>query len=961
MQVPSATYRLQFHLNFRFADAEQIVPYLHEMGITHLYASPWGRARRGSMHGYDVADPLHVNSELGTEQEFASLVERLHKYGMGLLLDIVPNHMAASEENPWWMDVLENGIESSYAHYFDIDWDAPGAKSFELQKNQVVLPILNDQYDRMLFGQGIVVRFDERGLYVHAQGNRVPISPRTYHQILPQSFALLAESGAASAEVLREFESLVETARELAGSPNEALGVEKPRSAVRAELKARLWKLYRDEKAVRDALDETLGRLNGTAGDPASFRCLDALLLEQSYRLAHWRTATGEINYRRFFGLNHLVAVRVEDPQVFETTHAMIFRLVAENKVDGLRVDHIDGLLDPQEYLDRLQNARTVQPGDDSNALGIYGVVEKITSGDEELPKTWRVAGTTGYDFLNTANTLFIDPRGWHKLEDIYRDFTGIHSTFADTWYVRKRQVMEDLFGSDIRVLSSRLGRLAALDPRGRDLPMRELIRGLKEITARLPVYRTYIRNLELPDRDRPYLAAAIRLAHCPAVTNEVSEAVFDFFRRVFLLDPPEEAIPYREAWLDFLLRWQQFSGAVMAKGLEDTAFFVHHGLLSLNEVGCNPFRKGIRFGIAAFHDFNRKRQKEYPFTLNATSTHDTKWSEDVRARIDVLSELPQEWQRRLRRWSRLNRPRKTEVSGGIAPSPNEEVLLYQALLGIWPFTDPNVAEIRERIDAFLLKAVREAKTHSNWFSPNEAYEAALREFVAGILRPGANAFLRDFLQFFERIASRGASNAWSQLVLKMTAPGIPDFYQGNGLWQFRLIDPDNRNVVDFRERSEALQALLASKHGGPCPCDLLEHWRDGRLKLYLAQKVLNFRRAHKELFMHGEYCPVYAEGTHKECVCSFYRQWRGMWAITVVPRLTARLSKPGVFPVGAAWARSMLLLPRRAPSVWTNVITGQSIAASRRSIPLANIFSDLPFALLVCESREGRPDRDVV
>ena len=954
MRIPSATYRLQFHLNFRFADAEQIVPYLHEMGITHLYASPWSRARRGSMHGYDVADPLHVNSELGTEEEFTSLIERLRKYGMGLLLDIVPNHMAASPENPWWMDVLENGIESPYATYFDIDWDAPGAKSPEVQKNQVVLPILTDQYDRVLFSQGIVLRFDESGFYILAQGNRVPVNPRSYHLVLSPCFELLNASAGVSPEILREFEYALKAAQALSRPSDEELGVEKERAAVRADLKARLWDLYRREKAVRDALDETLRIFNGAPGKPESLCRLDALLLRQSYRLMHWRTAAGEINYRRFFGLNDLVAVRVEDPQVFDATHAMIFRLVAENKVDGLRVDHIDGLFDPLQYLDRLQTARKVQPGDDSDSLGIYTIVEKITSGDEELPRGWRVAGTTGYDFLNIVNTLFIDPRGWHELEDVYRRFTGIHSTFADTWYLRKRQVMEALFGSDIRVLSFRLGRLAALDPRGRDLPMRELIPGLKEITARLPVYRSYIRDLELPDRGRPYLSQALRLAHRPAVISEVSEAVFDFFRRVFLLDPPSGPVPYREAWLDFLMRWQQFSGAVMAKGLEDTAFFVHHGLLSLNEVGCNPFRKGIRFGIAAFHEFNRKRQKEYPFSLNATSTHDTKWSEDVRARINVLSEIPEKWQRHLSRWSKLNRGEKIEVAGLLAPSPNEELFLYQALLGIWPFDQPDFAELRDRLDGFLLKAVREAKTHSNWSSPNEAYEAALHEFLGRILRPGgANKFLRDFLGFFEHIAPYGAMNAWSQLLLKMTAPGIPDFYQGNGMWQFRLTDPDNRNLVDYRWRVEALEDLsVRSKHPSrSLAAELLANWRDGRLKLYLAKIVLNFRRAHKDLFLHGDYHPLYAAGAKKDLVCAFARRWNGAWAISVVPRLNTQLVPPGSFPLGdAVWARNSLALPRGAPAAWINLLTAQPIAASPRAIPLAKIFADLPFALLVQE-----------
>lgn len=955
MRVPSATYRVQFHLNFRFSDAEEIIPYLHEMGITHLYASPQGRARKGSMHGYDVADPLHINSELGTPEEFARLVERLHKYGMGLLLDIVPNHMAASPENPWWVNVLENGIESPYSGYFDIDWDAPGAKYPDLQKNQVVLPILTDQYDRALFSQNIVLRFDEHGFFIQAQGNRVPVSPSTYDEILSPSLEILMVSGVAGREGIRALGGLVAAAKSLAVPPGQGVGVEKPRETLRAELKAGLWELYLGHNEVRAALDETLRRLNGVAGDPESFKPLDALVVRQNFRLAHWRTAAGEINYRRFFGLNDLVAVKVEDLRVFEATHALIFRLVAENKVDGLRVDHIDGLLDPLEYLDRLQSARKAQPEDESNTLNIYTIVEKIVSGDEELPKSWRTAGTTGYDFLNAVNTLFIDPDGWRELEEVYREFTGIHSSFADTWYVRKRQVMEDLFGSDIRVLASRLGRLAALDPRGRDLPMRQLIRALKEVTARLPVYRTYIRDFELSHSDRVSLTQAIRLAHRPSVTNEVSEAVFDFLRRVFLLDPPAQPVPYRDAWLDFLTRWQQFSGAVMAKGMEDTAFFVNHRLLSLNEVGCDPFRKAIRFGPRPFHEFNRKRQRQYPFTLNATSTHDTKWSEDVRARINVISEIPGKWRERLDRWSGLNRSKKIETAGRLVPSPNEEVLLYQALLGIWPLGEPDLAELRERIDGFLLKAIREAKTHSNWLSPNEPYESAVHEFVAAILRPSAgNRFLDDFSNFFEQIASHGACNSWAQLLLKMTAPGIPDFYQGSGLWQFRLTDPDNRAPVDYRERIRGIEGLLAldGEDRDSVLDELLRTWRDGRLKLFLARKVLNFRRNRKELFLSGDYLPLHATGKKSECACSFARRWNDAWVITAIPRLTTKLVAPGDFPVSKVWEGNAIHLPRHAPADWTDLFTGQAVQASRGRLPLAKVFPRVPFAVLVHERR---------
>lgn len=953
MHVPTATYRVQFHLNFRFADAEQLVPYLHEMGISHLYASPRGKARKGSLHGYDVADPLRINSELGTEEEFSNLIDRLQKYGMGLLLDIVPNHMAASSENPWWMDVLENGRESTYANFFDIDWDAPGAKSPELERNQVVLPILTDLYDHALAKQNIALRFDERGFHIQAEGNRVPVNPATYAAILTETLEALTASSAVDADTVKRLQNLLSTASRLAYPSNVALGVEKPQVSSRAELKDHLWQLAIDSEVVRSAIDATLRKFNGTQGDLESFRDLDALLRAQAYRLTHWRTSAEEINYRRFFGLNDLVAVRVEDPQVFEATHALVFRLVAENKVNGLRVDHIDGLYDPLEYLERLQGARKKQPDDESDALNIYTVVEKIASGAETLPKEWPTAGTTGYDFLNAANTLFVDPGGWHELEAIYREFTGIRSSFQDTWYVRKKQVMEELFGSDIHVLGSRLGKLAVLDPRGRDLPLRELIRGLKEITARLPVYRTYVRDLALPDRDRPYLAQAIEQARLP-LSNGAAEAVLTFFRRVFLLDPPQGLVDYREEWLDFLMCWQQFSGAVMAKGMEDTAFFVHHGLLSLNEVGCNPFRKEIRFGVAPFHEFNRRAMKEHPFTLNTTSTHDTKWSEDTRARMNVLSEVPQEWKTHLTRWSEINKPRKTDIDGRFAPSPNDEVLLYQALLGIWPLEEPNLSDIKERIEAFLIKAVREAKTHSSWISPNEAYETAVRNFISAILQGSPdNAFLSDLRTLAERLSLHGACNSYSQVLLKITSPGIPDFYQGNGLWQFRLTDPDNRAVVDFRQRSKIVEDLATQKSDSSrcLACELLKSWRDGRLKLYLAKQALNLRRAHRDLFLKGDYIPLKTTGERKNSICAFARRLNTSWAITIVPRLTARLAQSGEFPLReSAWKDTAIRLPSGAPSDWFDVFTEEKFNMEGDTVKVHRTFAQLPFALLTHE-----------
>jgi (1->4)-alpha-D-glucan 1-alpha-D-glucosylmutase len=956
MRVPSATYRIQFSLNFRFADAENLVPYLHQLGISHLYSSPRGKARKGSLHGYDVADPLRVNSELGTEEEFTRLVGRLKQYGMGLLLDIVPNHMVASSENAWWMDVLENGRESPYATYFDIAWESPGAKSPELGRNRVVVPMLTDLYDRILTHQGITVRLDEKGLYVQVEGNRIPINPKTYPVILKRSLEILNASHPADQTKCGELEELVRTLEALPSADMQNATAKTEQNKAKLQIKQQLWQLYLGTGEIRKAIDQTLGMFNGAIGEPLSFDSLDSLLSMQAYRLAYWRNASEEVNYRRFFGLNDLITLRVEDPQVFAATHGPIFRLVSQDRISGLRVDHIDGLRDPLEYLERLQAARKLSEPEDSDRLNVYTIVEKITSGSETVPQEWPTAGTTGYDFLNAVNTLFIDATGSRELEHLYREFTGIRTSFSDTWYVRKKQVMEELFASDIRVLSYFLGRLATLDRLGRDIPMRELVRGLKEITACLPIYRTYCRDLELPERDRVYLVQAFKKARDRTPEGAVSDAAFDFLRSVFLLSPSIDAPSHKKEWLEFLLRWQQFTGAVMGKGLEDTAFFVHHGLISLNEVGCNPFRREIRFGAGAFHQFNQEALKERPFTLNATSTHDSKWSEDVRARINVLSELPEEWRIRLRGWAQLNESKKRKVDGRDVPSPNEEVLLYQSMLGMWSLGEEvNLPELRERLEAFILKAAREAKTHSSWVSPNEAHEAALRGFISAILEPSAESeFLSDFSAFLEKIALYGACNGYSQLLLKMTSPGVPDFFQGSEIWNLRLTDPDNRVAVDFEKRITMLEELTVPKSDSTQIdlADLLKNWQDGRLKLALTKYVLNFRRSHRQLFSHGDYLALETAGKKQESVCAFARRFEDDWAIIAAPRLLTKVVEPGMFPVGGtAWGTTVLVLPSRAPVNWTDLFTGESLSVSdsgrTKSIPLARIFLRLPFAVL--------------
>jgi (1->4)-alpha-D-glucan 1-alpha-D-glucosylmutase len=946
VKIPSATYRIQFNRNFRLADARNLLPYLQQLGISHLYSSPQYQARSGSMHGYDVADPTHVNRELGTEEEFDRIAGELRERGMGLLLDIVPNHMAASPENPWWMDVLEFGPESAYASFFDIDWGAAGAKSPELQSGRVVIPNLTDFYEKVLANQGIVLRFDEKGFYAEAEGGRYPINPRTYRAILGPCLERLggaSEAGQQMRQLLAVFDhSVFDRGEAAAGDYRESV----------ARGKVNLWKAYESDGAIREAIDATLRSLNGTKGDAASFDRLDALLSAQAYRFAYWRNAGEEVNYRRFFGLNELVAVRIEDPAVFAARHARTIEWVEQGKVDGLRVDHIDGLRDPLEYLQRLQRIGTPAGRGDDGALNIYTIVEKITSGSETLPPEWPTAGTTGYDYLNVVNTLFIDAAGSRELESIYREFTGIRSSFTETWYVRKKLVMEDLFASDVRMLSWRLARLAALDRLGRDVPMRELLRGLKEITACLPIYRTYCRNLTLSQADRAYLMRAFLIARDRAPAAVVSDESFEFLRRVFLLAPPAGLEKHKEQWLDFVLRWQQFTGAVMAKGLEDTAFFVHHGLISLNEVGCNPLRKEIRFGVAAFHQYNKRTFAEHPFTLNATSTHDTKWSEDVRARINVLSEIPGEWKARLARWSELNQSKRTMMDGRVVPNPNEEVLLYQSMLGIWPLealrSEEERSQLRERIETFMLKAAREAKTHSSWVSPNEAYESALRSFIAAVCDCSVeNEFLRNFLEFSERIAPYSACNALAQVLLKITSPGVPDFFQGNELWNFRLTDPDNRVEVDFEKRRKVSETLDASADLSR----LVENWRDGGLKMFLTREALKFRYANRDLFLKGDYLPLEAEGERRESACGYARKLGNSWVLTVVPRLATRLTADRGFPLGeSTWGTSAVVLPAGAPARWKSVFTGATVSGSgarKKRLPLSDIFSELPFALL--------------
>lgn len=942
MRTPLATYRLQFNRGFRFADARTLVPYLQELGVTDIYASPLFQARRGSMHGYDVTDPTRFNPELGTAEEFESLAEELRHRGMGLLLDIVPNHMAANSENAWWTDVLENGRSSAYAAYFDVDW-RPGEGAVE---DKVLQPILGRPYGNVLEDQELVLGIDEGGFCVRYYETRLPLRPKSYRAILAHRIDTLEAALGKSHPAFQALADIIDAIQDLSGNPANSPEEIGKRDRDKEAIKQRLWDLYISHSEIKGFLDENVRIFNGKKGDPASFDLLEQLLAQQAYRPAFWRVARERMNYRRFFDISDLVCVRVEDPQVFEATHRLILELVSGGRVTGLRVDHIDGLYDPLGYCDMLQSR--IAP-----SSGSYILVEKILVGDETLPQEWPVSGTTGYEFAKSVNGVFVDRQGIKSLDRIYARFTGLRLDFRDIVYCQKKRVMEQLFMGEVRALAHHLRPLAEQDRDMCDVPSQTLLQALMEVTACLPVYRTYMREFHVPPQDRRYLERAVEDA--TRRNAALGTTVFEFLRRIFLLDiPPSLAAEGKGAWLSFVRRWQQFTGTIMAKGLEDTSLYVYNRLVSLNEVGGDPEARGL--SVEAFHHRSAAARITWPHTLNATSTHDTKRSEDVRARINVLSELPEVWGKCLRRWARWNREKKHKVNGHTVPDANEEMLLYQALVGAWPLEKGDAPRFGERLKAYVVKAAREAKVHTSWIDPRPDYERALTAFVDAILKASKqNKFLVDFLEFQKRIAFYGAFNALGQILLKIGAPGVPDFYQGTELWDFSLVDPDNRRPVDFSKRARILRDLKRREPEDTLglASELLGHWEDGRIKLFVTSRALEFRRTQRSLFLEGDYIPLYASGRRQDNICAFARQHERTWVVVVAPRLLTQLVAPGKLPLGQdAWGNDRVVLSREAPRNWQDVLTGSTVEAAvafrRKSLPLRRVFQHLPVALLV-------------
>jgi (1->4)-alpha-D-glucan 1-alpha-D-glucosylmutase len=945
LRIPRATYRLQFNGQFRFEHARKLVNYFDQLGVTDIYSSPLLQARHGSLHGYDVTDPSHLNVEIGSEQEFDALAAELKHHHMGLVLDIVPNHMAAASENPWWMDVLEDGPGSAYASFFDIDWHPPRT----MLENKVLLPVLGRPYAQALENQELKLLFDEGGFYIRYHTLKLPVAPKSYLLILQYRMAELQQKLGSENPAFRELGGICAAATNLPERVALSMEMGGKRRMEREALKERLAKLYQTSPEVRGFIDENVRNFNGRKRKPASFMLLDRLLADQSYVMSYWLSTNDEINYRRFFTISDLVGLRVEDPLVFEAVHAVVLRLIERGTVTGLRIDHVDGLRDPHGYLRRLQE-RAGGNLENGAHPPFYVLVEKILAYGEKLPEEWPVCGTTGYASLNAINGLFVDAEGCKKIRAIYQSFTGVSVHYEDLLYAKKKEVMQSLLGVEMRSLGHYLIVLAEQDRYARDLPRADLARALAETTACFPVYRTYRRSFSISPDERRYVERALEAAR--RRNPQLASQHFDFIGDVLLLrEQGHVTTEQREARLAFIMRWQQFTGPITAKAMEDSALYVYNPLISLNEVGGAPDSTGVP--PAVFHSFCRNRNHH---TLTATSTHDTKRAEDVRARIDVLSEIPDSWEKHLQRWARWNRPSKKLVGGQVVPDANEVILLYQTMLGAWPLEQDRMPEFRKRLQAYMLKAAREARVHTGWTEPNVPHEQALMRFISAITKPSRNnLFLPDFLCLYRDVAFYGMLNSLAQVMLKITIPGVPDFYQGSELWDFRLVDPDNRGPVDFETRVRLLAELREQEeqHGRLHVIrDILEHWQDGRVKLFLISKALNFRRAHDRLFLEGAYQPLQATHEKRESVFAFLRHAQGSWAVVAVPRLVTKLAPSGSLPTGeSVWAGSSVRLPREAPSDWFNVLTGEKLRAAgakqKRYLPLAAIFREFPVALL--------------
>jgi (1->4)-alpha-D-glucan 1-alpha-D-glucosylmutase len=1055
---PVSTYRLQFSKDqMTFSGAAALIPYLDELGVSHLYASPYLKTQSGSSHGYAIVDYAQLDRQLGGQDEYRAMVDALQARNMGQIMDVVPNHMSAAPgENLWWSDVLENGPSSPYAPYFDIDW----RPIKEQLRDKILLPVLGDQYGQVLESGDLKLEYRDGLLCIRYYWMELPLDPRTYRTILTRRFDELKKAMPTKGdgpiidetkngtlhegEDLRELESIITALDHLPERNETAADRVTERQREKEVIKGRLRKLAESSAEIAAFIGQNVRELNGSPDNPHSFDELEKLLDAQVYRLSHWKAAADEINYRRFFDINELAAVCMEDPKVFRQSHQLMFDLLFRGDVAGLRIDHIDGLYDPMEYLWRLQRGYLAALGkkefqqisetpistpqvdifaddieeppqwdslepvfiesaaapasgeavDCSRTYPLYVVVEKILGPEEPLPEQWPAAGTTGYDFLNSVNGLFVDRTGLLELIKIYERFADEKVNFRNVAYQSKLLILRTAMSSELQLLAHRINLISERNRKSRDFTLNTLRVAMREILACFPVYRTYIREGNVSERDRQFVCRAV--AQAKRRNPAINSAAFDFIRDVLLLQlPPDLDDAGRSERALFVGRFQQVTSPVMAKAIEDTAFYRYFPLVSLNEVGGDPSR-GVT-AVEEFHRQNLSRQTMWPGSLISTTTHDTKRSEDVRARINVLSEIAPQWRKAVNRWARLNRRHIREVDGQPAPSRNDEYLFYQNLTGIWPLAEPDREthqQLIERMQAYMEKATHEAKVHTSWINPFPEYDAAVREFVAAVLKPQAkNRFLSEFRRFHEKIVNWGLFTALSQTLLKLTSPGVPDIYQGQEIWDFSLVDPDNRRPVDFTLRRAMLAELKASVEAGDQSLlamarKLVQNPRDPLMKLFVTWQTLQFRRRYADLFRLGKYIALEVTGTRAAHLCAFARQWtspgycpdppeadgtipfnaaNNQIAIVIAPRLIAQLapqvdeSTPHPPPTGAAvWDDTRINVgdlgdcPNfrvnengTVPFRLRNLFTGQEVLFQDSQITASSALADFPVAVL--------------
>lgn len=953
---PLATYRVQLSSALTFEDVRGLVDYLARLGISHLYTSPFLRARAHSSHGYDVVDHHEISEALGGAAELRRLSTDLRARDMGWIADFVPNHMSTDcPSNRWWYDVLKNGRTSRFAGYFDIDWSPRNPKL----EHKVLLPILKDHYGTTIESGGLTLALESGEFVIHYGDQTLPISPHSYYDILdPVVDELRRQTETADAD---ELERIARQLRSVAKWTTVNAAQAEAREAEARELSHKLDALMHASPNLASAVQGRISHLNGIVGDPNSYDSLHALLELQHYRLSYWRVAAHEVNYRRFFDINDLVAIRMDNPEVFDSAHRLLLELLGDGTIDGLRLDHPDGLWDPLRYCEALQDAyrlarRSESPAGYAGPTSMLLYVEKVLARGETLPPEWPVNGTTGYDFATAAGQLLIDASAEAAITRIYQDYTGERRSFEDLVQQNKKLVLSATLASEVNLLTDALSRLSERDRHTRDFSSGALRDALTEVIAAFPIYRTYIRRDTVAPsaHDRAAIAIAIRIARRHSHTTDSS--IFEYFRRMWLLEClPSTAKEDLPAWRSLVMRMQQLTAPVMAKAVEDTVYYVYNRLTGLNEVGGEPERFGISTG--EFHRMNSERQRSWPTAMLTTTTHDTKRSEDVRARIATLSEVPDFWQSTLRDVAARAAPHTSELDGWLAPDHNEQILLYQTILGTLPPAPSANAmsglakeQYAARLTAYMQKAVREAKVNMSWVDARPEYDQALERFVRGVLRPDV---LEALFPLAQLVTYHGYWNSLTQVLLKCACPGVADIYQGSELWDYSLVDPDNRRTVDFAARKRALEEIssVPDAKRADFARQLVRSPADGRIKLYVLYRALNLKRQFERGEQQVDYSALEARGARAIHAVAAIRAHGSERLISVAPRLPVTLAQRRFDPpVGKLWKDTELDLP---PGGYRNVFTGEWLAVGGSGVPLSDLLANFPVALLYSTGKE--------